>query len=99
MKPIGAPLLIDHFPMVPRVWQEALWFGRSQPEKQTNKQLVFIIDYGVRALVPIEHSLLIDNHFKVNVHNFVLFLTNKISHLVKYMNIMQLVLVQWFHFV
>jgi hypothetical protein len=47
MKPIGAPLLVDDFPMVPRVWQEALWFGKAQYEKQTkqnkqtNKQLVF----------------------------------------------------------
>jgi hypothetical protein len=72
--------------MVQIVWQEALWFGRSQCEKQTkqeNKQLVFIIDYGACALAPIEHSLLLDNHFRVNVYNFVLFLTNKISHLVK----------------
>jgi hypothetical protein len=76
MKPIVPPLFIDHFPMVPRVWQEALWFGRSQHEKhtkQTSKQLVFMIDYGVHALGPIECSLLLDNHFRVNVHNFVLF--------------------------
>jgi hypothetical protein len=31
---LNAPLLIECFPMVPIAWQEALWFGRSQHDKQ-----------------------------------------------------------------
>jgi hypothetical protein len=34
---LSAPLLIEGFPMVLRVQQEGLWFGRSQHDKQ-NKQ-------------------------------------------------------------
>jgi hypothetical protein len=37
-------VIIEAFPKVPRVWQEVMWFGRFQRDKQ-NKQPYFIDKY------------------------------------------------------
>jgi hypothetical protein len=41
---VGAPLVIESFPKIPRVQHEAPWFGRSQPDKQ-NKLPCYIDRY------------------------------------------------------
>jgi hypothetical protein len=45
--------LFEGFPTVPRVWQEAAWFGRSQHDKQ-NKIPSLIDRFGGRDLSSID---------------------------------------------
>jgi hypothetical protein len=40
----SAHLLIKGFPMVPRAFKRASWFGRSQCENETDKQTTFLIN-------------------------------------------------------
>jgi hypothetical protein len=44
---LGALLLIEGFPTIPRAWQEVPWFGISEHDKQNNQPTNFPskIDY------------------------------------------------------
>jgi hypothetical protein len=57
------------FPTAPRAWQQAVWFGRSQHDKQ-NKLPSFIDRFGARDLSSMDPLFTAHTMWKQNTYNF-----------------------------